>query len=154
MAIQQLDARHRVTLDRAVTPRLTMGLEWNPSTGEVQPRGSWFATPQTRTAPSVALGATADRLSTARGHAAFATFAYRPEGSRLTPFVSFKYATASRMGAFPFGANLDLGRGLTFQAQNDGEYTHLVLSRSDAGSTVAVHLARTRHPGLQITLRR
>jgi hypothetical protein len=60
----QQDARWRASLDRSVTPRLNLGLEWNPISNELQPRGTWFLSPETTKDPGFVLGFTADRLST------------------------------------------------------------------------------------------
>lgn len=142
-----------MTLDYRVTPRVTAGIEWNPATGEVQPRGAWFITPERGELPSVVLGAAADRLSTPEGHAAFLTFAKRIPETGITGFASVKYSTIGRMVGYPFGANLELDDSLVLQVVNDTEYTHAILSKMRNDVAVSLHLARMKHPGIQLNFR-
>jgi hypothetical protein len=146
----QRDARQRITLDRRITNHLSLGIEANPFTGEIQPRGSWFVTSEREGLPSVTLGAAADRLSTAEGHAVFLTFSKSAEGFPLQAFVSLKYGTADERLAFPFGGNLRLDPETTLQAIHDGNHTHVLLSRRLEGASVSLVWARTRYLGLQL----
>lgn len=149
--IGQRNARARMTLDRVITNRLSLGIEWNPTTGEVQPRATWFATPEKAGLPSVVLGAAADRLSTARGHAVFLTFARSFSDGAFKPFVSAKYSPSMGTMAVPFGANLRLEKATTLQALYDGDYTHLLLSRREGRMNASLVLARMKHLGFQVS---
>lgn len=146
----QLDARQRLTLDRRVTSHLSLGVELNPVTGEVQPRGSWFISPESEALPSVTLGAAADRLSTAEGHAVFLTFSKTAEGLPVQVFVSAKYGTGDERLAFPFGGNLRLDPETTLQAIHDGNSTHVLLSRRVSATSVSLVWAKTRYLGFQL----
>lgn len=175
IAIGDEQSRHRLTLDYTVTPRLSIGLETafsgdhshpqpsfgsNPlrylgnstGTAPVLPRATWFVTPETEFTPSVVLGFTADRLSTPIGQAFFATFSKAFPEARVAPFVSVKYNTHDRSVAFPFGANVSLTDRLTFQAINDGDYTHLLLTFLGDQVSPSLILARTRYPGIAVTI--
>lgn len=142
-----------MTADYRVTPKASIGIEYNPVTHEVQPRATWFVSPMNGLWPSVTVGAAADRLSTPRGHAVFITFGRGLGATPVGLFASIKLSTWDRRVAFPFGANVTLGVGTTFQAVNDGMYTHLMLSHSFEHFGLTLHLARVKHPGLQASFR-
>jgi hypothetical protein len=144
--IDEEEARRRITLDYRLSPRFTIGLEYD-GVSEVLPRATWFAVPMTASAPSVTLGFTADRLSTPEGYAVFLTFS-KSLDPRFTPFVSVKYSTEDEMVAFPFGANYRLAPDMTMQAIYDGNYTHLLLSKAVGDGTLSLVFARTKHLGI------
>lgn len=157
ISIRGIDSRDpethwRTTLDYRITPKLAGGIEFNPHTREVQPRATWFVTPQTANLPSVVIGASADRLSTPEGHAVFLTLAKSFADSPITPFLSAKYSTSSRQFAYPFGANARLGKDITLQSLYDGNYTHLLLTKSFGMSSASLIFARTRHWGFQFSI--
>lgn len=165
-------SRWRWTLDRRITPRFSFGIEraggdshnapWRPgldgylrdSDGDalIMPRFTWFATPETKLGPSVVLGAGSDRLSIPHGQAYFATFSKRIPGTPLSPFVSLKLGTHDGRLAFPFGVNWAVAPEWTFQAINDGEYTHLLLSWQRDKVGVSLLSARSRNLGVQVNL--
>lgn len=149
MAIPKREARNRITLDRNFTPKFAAGLEYNPVTGEVRPRATWFATPSKGMLPSVVLGTSADRLSTERGNAVFLTLTQKvaPE---LYVFGGMKYGTYDRRLYFPFGANVTLDNSVTLQVLYDGGHTHVLVSKPIKNFVVSFVLARHRWPGLQI----
>jgi hypothetical protein len=156
MSVRGIDSHEaashwRTTLDYRITPKLAGGIEFNPHTREVQPRATWFISPQRGELPSVVLGASADRLSTPRGHAVFLTFARSDSKSPISPFVSLKYSTDAGQFAVPFGANLRLGKEITLQSIYDGNYTHLLLTKGFGSSSFSLIFARTRHWGFQVS---
>ena len=99
--------------------------------------------------PSVVLGTSADRLSTAKGNAVFLTFtkAIRPE---IFLFAGAKYGTHDRRFYFPFGVNIIPAPGWTFQTLYDGGHTHFLLSKSFGNTMASFVMARHRWPGIQI----
>ena len=165
-------ARHRFTIDYALTPRLSVGLErsgsdptsstgpgdgvWNyfrRSDGDtlVLPRASWFITPEGPTHPSLVLGFTADRLSTPKGQAFFLTASKAIPKSMFTPFVSIKTNTLDGKTVFPFGVNARLTPEWTLQVINDGDYTHFLGSRIFDWGTGSVILARGKYLGFGLS---
>lgn len=148
--------RWRWTLDRRVTPRLSLGLEQTGRAfgqGVVTPRGTWFITPEGKNHPSVTLGFTADRLSTPRGTAIFVTSGHSIPGTPVSVFASLKYSTDMQRVGFPFGANVRIGQDMTFQAIYDGDYTHMLLSKGWQGNiTTSLVMARSKWPGLQLSV--
>ncbi|MCG9894525.1 MAG: hypothetical protein MH204_03500, partial [Fimbriimonadaceae bacterium] len=116
----------------------------------LMPRFTWFVTPAAGELPSVVFGMGSDRLSIPRGQAFFLTFSRSIPGTPVSPFVSAKYATFTNRLAVPFGANVQLAPGLTFQGINDGEYTHLLLTRQLGDLGLTLLAARSRNLGIQI----
>lgn len=170
---KQISARHRWTFDYAVSPRLSVGIEragsdslvgpintkgigtyLKNSDGDapILPRMSWLATPESATVPGVVIGFTSDRLSTPRGQAIFLTAAKHLPGGPLTAFASIKTSTFGGRTAFPFGVNTMLAPSWTLQTINDGDYTHLLLSKVLGTSSYSLIWARTRYLGFGVSI--
>ncbi len=173
IAMDDVAARHRLTLDYALTSNFSIGLERSGSDSQtghvpefgddpfgylrksdgdalVMPRFTWFVTPETTNTPSVVFGAASDRLSTPRGQAFFLTFAKSFEGSPFTPFVSVKTNTFDGRTVFPFGVNWNFAPSWTLQAINDGDYTHLLATKMFDKAAVSLILARSRYIGFSV----
>lgn len=171
----EVGPRHRFTLDYAVTPRLTVGIErsgsdsrthpvipasenffdWlRTSDGDalVMPRASWFATPQGKNHPSVVFGMASDRLSTPHGQAFFVTFAKTIPGSSVTPFVSVKTNTYEGKTVAPFGVNFGFGNDHVLQVINDGDYTHWLFTRMLDKTAVSLLYAKTQYWGFSVSM--
>lgn len=169
---KDISARHRLTVDYAVNPRLSLGLErsgsdssllpvrtdggWNwlrTSDGDapVLPRGSWFITPEGPNYPSLVLGFTSDRLSTPKGQAFFLTAAKWIPGTVFTAFVSVKTNSYNGRTVMPFGVNTRLSPEWTLQTINDGDYTHVLLSHVFDWGSGSVILARSRYLGFGVS---
>lgn len=166
-------ARHRFTLDYAVTPRLTVGLEragggrgdahhgrprrvdgifnylrFSDADTPILPRVNWFITPESSRHPSLMVGVISDRLSTPRGQAFFATSSKRVPGTPLTPFVSVKLNTYDGKTVFPFGVNVAVGSRGVAQVIHDGDHTHLLATYLMKQGSVSFLLARSKYPGV------
>jgi len=175
IAIDEVAARHRFSLDYAVTSNFSVGIErsgsdpqtdpvprfgrdpWGylrESDGDspVLPRFTWFITPETATTPSVVFGAASDRLSTPRGQAFFLTFAKSFEGSPFTPFVSIKTNTFDGKTVFPFGVNWNFAPSWTLQGINDGDYTHFLVTKMFDRAAVSLILARSKWFGFSVAV--
>lgn len=173
LAIDDVKARNRLTLDYRVNPRVSVGLETSfadeasnsvPDFGDdpagylrlsdgdtpVLPRGTWFITPERGKLPSVVFGFTSDRLSTPRGQAFFLTFAKSIPEQRLSPFVSVKVNSFDGKTVFPFGLNYMVQDDLVFQGINDGDYTHLLLTKLGERASYSLILPRTQHLGFSV----
>lgn len=175
VAIDDVAARHRFTLDYAVTPRLTVGIERsggdaslapvprfqdNPgdflrfSDGDalVMPRFSWFVSPEKENCPSFLVGMASDRLSTPRGQAFFATASKHIAGTPVTPFLSIKTNTFDGRTVMPFGVNYALPDNFVLQAVNDGDYTHFLFTKMLDRASVSLLLARSRYFGFSVAV--
>lgn len=134
-------------MDYRLRSNLSAGLEFNGHNREVQPRATWFATPARRGLPAATFGFSSDRLTASRGQTYFATFSLPLAKGLLTPFGSLKWSTDEERLSFPFGLNVHQG-DWTLQTLYDGNYTHLLLTKSFDRSAVSLVLARTKYPGL------
>lgn len=175
VAIDDAKARHRMTLDYAVTPRFSIGIEraggddqpdpvpafedgpldylrFSDGDAPIMPRFSWFVTPEGSSAPSVVVGTAADRLSTPRGQAFFATFAKTLGDGSFTPFVSVKWNTFDNKVVYPFGANVRVADNLVLQAMNDGDYSHFLLTKMQDRAAYSLMLARGKHFGFAVSV--
>lgn len=162
-------ARHRFTLDYAVTPRLTVGIERSGSDSSrhktnlagpanylknsdgdalLMPRLNWFVTPEGKNHPSLVFGFISDRLSTDHGMAFFATSSKSIKGLPVMPFVSVKYSNHNGRVVFPFGGNLNLRKDLVLQTIHDGDYTHMLLTKIGKKGTTSLLFARMKYIGM------
>lgn len=167
-----IENRHRWSIDHAITPKLTIGLERaggddSPHKGNIggpfgylgasdgdtliMPRASWFATPETEVTPSVVLGFASDRLTTHHGQAIFLTGAKKIKNSPLTPFASIKYNTYDRTTLFPYGLNIQAAPDWTVQGIYDGHYSHFLLTYMKGQSAYSFLLAKSKYPGFAIS---
>lgn len=170
----EVASRHRFSIDHMITPNLSVGLERSGSDSSVMPtstlsdgffnylknsdgdspvlpRATWFASPERPNHPSVTFGFASDRLSTPRGQAFFATIAKSIPKVPVTPFVSVKTNTYGGRTVFPFGVNWYLPNNMALQAINDGDYSHLLLTKVLGTTSVSLLYARTQYWGMVVS---
>jgi hypothetical protein len=118
-----------VTGNYRVIPTLQVGIEVNPVVGEVAPLATWFLSTETDRRPAAFLGTSSDRIGSPEGtQAYYLTMAKHVPALRMSPYASVNYSEWDNGWNFPFGAHVDLGRGLSLQPMYDGERTHLLAS--------------------------
>lgn len=66
-------AKWRNTLTYQVTPRFSVGVEYNPLAGKVSPLANFVAVTETARRPPVILGTSSDRIGTPSGQSFYAT---------------------------------------------------------------------------------
>src|SRR5262245_33011836 len=99
--------RWRVNAAIRVTPRLSLGVEYNPVVGELLPTGNWIANMESEKWPMVSFGTSSDRIGTPEGNSAyFVTFA--KSYGNVAPYLSVNYSEYESGFNFPFGANFQL----------------------------------------------
>jgi hypothetical protein len=64
----------RTTLTYRFHPRLQLGIEYNPRTGELAPLANLLVLTETKRRPALMLGTSTDRIGTPSGQSFFATF--------------------------------------------------------------------------------
>lgn len=87
-------ARVRLTLNYAVTNRLTIGLEANPKDDDYGVLANWVAWTEKGARPALILGTSSDRIGTPNGRAYYATFSKslkRETGLPIAPYVGTAY---------------------------------------------------------------
>ena len=119
--------RWRTTANYRVRPTLQLGIEWNPAVNEVGPLVTWFVMTETETRPAMFLGTSSDRIGSPEGtQSYYLTMAkYLPQ-VRTSPYVSLNYSEWDEGFNVPFGANVELGGGLSLQPMYDGNRMHLL----------------------------
>jgi hypothetical protein len=116
-----------MTANYRVVPTLQLGVEFNPVVGEVSPLATWFLFTETEERPAVFFGTSSDRIGSPEG-----TQAYYVTGAKylpmlhLSPYASVNYSEWDQGWNIPFGANIELGRGLSLRPMYDGQRTHLL----------------------------
>lgn len=173
VGIDDVKSRLRFSIDHMITDNLSVGIERsgsdssNAATSDIGnglfdylrnsdgdstilPRATWFASPEKKNHPSVTLGFASDRLSTERGQAFFATFGKSIPGIPVSPFVSVKTNSFGRRTVFPFGANIYLPEKWAIQAINDGDYSHILLTKILGTTSVSLLYARTQYWGFVV----
>jgi len=134
-----------------LTPRLQVGLEYNPVVNEILPTANWILQPETESLPLITLGTSSDRIGTPEGnHAFYVSFAKSREGVPIAPYVSVSYSEFKRGLEFPFGANIRLAHQWDLLPMNDGRHTHLLLTYKQAGYNVTFMLNWMKLPGISV----
>ena len=121
--------RWRFNAAYAVTPRFTLGVEYNLAVSELNPTGNWIATPETEKWPMVSFGTSSDRIFTPEGNQAyFVSFAKSIPALKAAPYVSINYSEYERGLNFPFGVNVGISPLWDVLLMNDGRKTHVLLN--------------------------
>ncbi len=116
-----------MTANYRLVPTLQLGVEINPVVGEVGPLATWFLLTETERRPAVFVGTSSDRIGSPEGtQAYYATAAKYLPALHLSPYASLNYSEWDDGWNFPFGANVELGRGFSIQPMYDGQRTHLL----------------------------
>jgi len=119
--------RGRATANLRVIPTLQFGAEYNLVAEEVDPLATWFLVTETERRPAVFLGTSSDRIGSPKGKQCFYLTAakYLPP-LHVSPYASLNYSQWDQGWNVPFGANLELGHGLSARSMYDGNRTHLL----------------------------
>lgn len=90
---------------------------------------TWFLLTEGENRPAVFFGTSSDRIGSPEGEQAYYVTAakYLPF-IRTSPYVSLNYSEWDDGWNVPFGANVELGAGLSIQPMYDGHRTHLLAS--------------------------
>lgn len=119
--------RWRSTASYSLLPTLQVGVEFNPAAGEIGPIATWFLLTETERRPALFLGTSSDRIGSPEGEQAyFLTGAKYIPALRVAPYVSLNYSEWDERFNVPFGANVELGGGLSVRPMYDGHRTHLI----------------------------
>ena len=119
--------RWRATANYRVTPTLQLGVEYNPVADEVGPLATWFLLTEGERRPVLFLGTSSDRIGSPEGtQSHYLTMAKYLPLVHTSPYVSLNYSEWDGGWNTPFGANVELGHGLSLQPMYDGHRTHLL----------------------------
>ena len=116
-----------MTANYRVIPRLQLGVEYNPVASEVGPLATCFLLTETERRPALFLGTSSDRIGSPAGtQAYYVTGAKYLPALHVSPYASLNYSEWDDGWNVPFGANIELGRGISVQPMCDGHRTHLL----------------------------
>ena len=135
-----------------MVPTLQLGIEYNPVVGEVGPLGTWFLLTETERRPALFLGTSSDRIGSPEGtQAYYATVAKYLPPVHVSPYLSLNYSEWDGGWNIPFGANVELGHGLSVQPMYDGDRTHLLGSYATDRMSVTLIWAWLESAGVALS---
>ena len=121
--------RWRFTANYSPNRRVQIGVELNPKAGEAGPLVTLFLLTETEARPALFLGTSSDRIGSPVGtQSYFATVSKYIPGVRTSFFGSLNYSEWDGKFKFPFGAGVELGKGLSLRPMYDGDRGHLMLN--------------------------
>lgn len=145
--------RWRVTANYRVIPTLQLGVEYNPVAGEVGPLATWFLLTETERRPALFLGTSSDRIGSPEGtQAYYMTGAKYLPALHVSPYASLNYSEWDDDWNLPFGANIELGRGLSVQPMYDGRRTHLLGTYATPRFSTTLIWAWMEHAGVAVSM--
>lgn len=121
--------RWRSTVNYRLNPRLQIGVEVNPGADEIGPLLTWFLSTEEGWRPALFVGTSSDRIGSPEGTQSYYLTAAKHHPSwPVSAYASLNYSEWDGGINFPFGAYVELGRGLSLQPMYDGQRSHLLLN--------------------------
>ncbi|MEZ5066896.1 MAG: hypothetical protein R3B81_19450 [bacterium] len=146
-------ARWRSTANVRVLSSLQIGVEFNAMAEEVGPLVTCFLTTERGRRPAVFLGTSSDRIGSPPGKQSYyLTAAKRAPDLPVSAYATLNYSEWDEALNFPFGATLDLGRGLAVQPMYDGRKTHLLLHYARSRAAVSLLWVWLERPGVSVSV--
>ena len=119
----------RFTANYRFHRRLQVGVEFNPKAQEVGPLVTLFLLTETEARPALFLGTSSDRIGSPSGEQSyFATLSKYMPRLRASLYGSLNYSEWDGRFNFPFGAGVELGKGLSVRPMYDGDRGHIMLN--------------------------
>jgi hypothetical protein len=147
----QARPRWRLNASYRATPRLSLGVEYNPAAGEFAPTANWIAHAETGRWPLVSFGTSSDRIFTPRDNQAYyVTFAKTVPGTRAAPYAGVSYSEFEGRLLFPCGLNVSLAPQWDALAMYDGRNSHLLLTYKLPDANVTLLWLRYRQIGVSL----
>jgi hypothetical protein len=145
--------RWRATANYRVIPTLQLGVEYNLVAAEVGPLATWFLLTETERRPALFLGTSSDRIGSPEGtQAYYATVAKYLPRLRTSPYLSLNYSEWDEGWNLPFGANVEIGGGLSLQPMYDGNRTHLLATYATARYSASAIWAWLESAGVAVSV--
>ncbi len=142
-----------MTANYRVIPTLQLGAEFNPVAGEVGPLVTWFLLTETERRPAVFFGTSSDRIGSPEGtQAYYVTAAKYLPALHVSPYASLNYSEWDGGWNLPFGANIELGRGVSVQPMYDGHRTHLLGTYATARFSMTLIWAWLERAGVAVSV--
>ena len=152
----QIDrAAWRTTLTYRFHPRLTAGVEYNPSVGEFKPLVNFLLLTETAKRPAVMLGTSTDHLGTPSGQSFYATVSKslrRETGLPIAPYVGAAYGTYEHRWLPLAGTNIVITKRLSTGIAFNGVDTHGMVNYNFDRHVVSLVLVRMHEPGVSYSI--
>jgi len=148
-------AKWRNTLTYQVTPRLSVGVEYNPLAGKVSPLANIVALTETRKRPALILGTSSDRIGTPSGQSVYATLSKsleRETNLSVAPYIGVAYGTYEDRLRVVGGLNIYFRERWSSTILFDGVRVHPTLNYTRGRHQFGVILERGRNPGLSYSI--
>jgi hypothetical protein len=146
----------RTTLTYQFTPRLSLGVEYNPRAQDVGLLVNFIAVTETNRRPAVILGSSSDRIGTPRSRALYGTIS-KDLGSLLhlpvAPYLGLSYGGFDRRLRPIAGLNIRLQPKISSLIIFDGVKVHPSISYTLSNrQTLTFLMAQSRNPGFSYSI--
>lgn len=144
--------RWRFTGNVRLAPWLMLGAEANPAAGEFTPLATVLLVAEDARRPAAFLGTSSDRIGSPEDtQSYYLTVAKRLPWAPVAPYASLNYSEWDEGWNVPFGANVDLGRGLSLTPMYDGRRSHLLAGWAGARAGVQFVWAWYERAGVSVS---
>jgi hypothetical protein len=140
----------------AASPRLSIGIEYNPKASGVSPLANAILVRETRHRPALIAGTSSDRIGTPSGQSFYLTVSKdlrREIHLPVAPYIGVAYGTYEDRARAIGGLSVAFGGGFSSLVLYDGVRVHPTLSYARGRHGLSLILAQSRHPGLSYNVR-
>ncbi len=148
-------AKWRNTLTYQVTPRLSVGIEYNPLAGKVSPLANFVALTETENRPAIILGTSSDRIGTPSGQSFYATASKnleRETGLPIAPYVGIAYGTFENRARVIGGLNVYFTNNFSSTILFDGVKVHPLVNYTYKRHQIGFMMVEGKKPGLTYSI--
>jgi hypothetical protein len=144
--------RWRINAAATVTPRLTLGVEYNPVVREFVPTANWIAVTESAKMPTVSFGTSSDRIFSPDGTQSYFVTVAKGFG-KIGPYVGLSYSSWENRVLMPWGVNYSLDPKWDLMFMQDGVNSHGLLTYKAQTFSVSAMLVKMKYPGISLSLR-
>lgn len=145
----------RTTLTYRLTPRLSVGVEYNPRADDVGPLANFVAVTETRRRPALIVGTSSDRIGTPSGRSFYATVSKNLSDELrlpIAPYAGVAYSTyEDRLRAIG-GLDIHFRDDLSSQIIFDGVKVHPTINYITGRHVFTFLLAQGKNPGVSYSI--
>ena len=148
-------AKWRNTLTYQVTPRLSLGVEYNPLAGKVSPLANFVALTETNKRPAIIVGTSSDRIGTPSGQSFYATASKsleRETGLPIAPYIGAAYGTYENRARVIGGLNIFFTKRFSSTILYDGVKVHPTFNYSYGRHQFGLILVQGKNPGVNYSI--
>lgn len=138
-----------------ITPRVQIGVEYNPKADDVNPLLNVNLVNETRKVPAVIFGTSSDRIGTPKGHSVFLTLSKdmkRWTGLPIAPYAGATYGTYDHRTRAIGGTLIRFPHHLSSLLMFDGVHVHPTLTFPFRDHSFTLLMIRGRDPGFSYSI--